>query len=253
MVIDTNRESERFVDNFDRRLMMLCESGSATYGFKSDRSDLDLRGVYVEDIENVLSLRPRKDVIDGFSDNREVDWQVFELKKFLSLLVKPNFNVFEWVYTPLQFMEFPKEIRRIADMALSQKIGSHVRGWAYHLYRMNWDDPKKCIYAIRPLMSYINLCERREFVSDITLLAPKFGFEEHVETLIKLYAEGSNTGDIVRERNVEIYDGLAFLSNQVEKDSWLPEETSVDAIDAANDFLVKTRFEGFSDKNNSDM
>ena len=244
--MDIEKESELFAIDFNKRLMMLCESGSGTYGFRSDKSDLDLRGVYVEDVEDIVSLKPPRDVIDGFSDDRDVDWQLFELKKFLSLLVKPNFNVLEWVYTPMQFMEYPKEIRKIADMALSQKLGNHVRGWAYHMYHMNWDNPKKCIYAIRPLMVYINLCERREFVSDITVLAPRFGLEEHVDTLIELYAAGSKTGDLVKERNVKVYDELAFTSNYTEKESWLPEETSKEAFEAANSFLVKMRFEEFN-------
>lgn len=247
-MVDIGKESELFSIKFDKRLLMLCESGSGTYGFKSDRSDLDLRGVYVDDLDDVLSLRRPKDVIDGFSDDRMVDWQMFELKKFLSLLVKPNFNILEWVYTPLQFIEYPKEIRKIADMSLSRKLGNHVRGWAFHMYRMDWDMPKKCIYAIRPLMVYINLCESREFVSDITVLAPMFGLEEHVGTLVELYKAGSATGEVVKEKNIEIYDNLAFISNQIEKDSWLPEETSVEAFDAANDFLIKTRLEGVDKK-----
>lgn len=242
-MIHIEREAELFTISFNKRLMMLCESGSGTYGFRSDTSDLDLRGVYVENVADIISLRPPRDVVDGFSDNREIDWQLFELKKFILLLVKPNFNVLEWVHTPLQFMSYPEEIRKIADMSLSQSLGNHVRGWAYHMYHMNWDNPKKCIYAIRPLMVYINLCERREFVSDITVLAPRFGLEDHVDTLVELYRADSKTGNIVKERNVKIYDELAFTSNQIEKDSWLPEKTSDNAFEAANDFLIKVRLE----------
>jgi len=39
-----------------------------------------------------------------------------------------------------------------------------------------------------------------------------------------------------------------MISNQIEKDSWLPENTSDEAFEAANDFLVKTRFEEFDQK-----
>ena len=242
-MIHIEREAELFTISFNKRLMMLCESGSGTYGFRSDTSDLDLRGVYVENVADIISLRPPRDVVDGFSDNREIDWQLFELKKFILLLVKPNFNVLEWVHTPLQFMSYPEEIRKIADMSLSQSLGNHVRGWAYHMYHMNWDNPKKCIYAIRPLMVYINLCERREFVSDITELEPRFGLVDHFYTLVELYRADSKTGNIVKERNVKIYDELAFTSNQIEKDSWLPEKTSDNAFEAANDFLIKVRLE----------
>jgi len=46
MNMDIKRETELFTAKFNKRLMMLCESGSGTYGFRSDTSDLDLRGVY---------------------------------------------------------------------------------------------------------------------------------------------------------------------------------------------------------------
>lgn len=242
-MIDIKKESELFIDRFDKRLILLCESGSGTYGFRSDDSDLDLRGVFVEDIDKLLSLRPPKDAIDGFSDDRMIDWQIFELKKFLGLLTKPNFNVLEWVYTPLQFIEVPQKIKEIADMSLSQKLGNHVRGWAYSIYKMDWRNPKKCLYAIRPLMSYINLCERKEFVSDITVLSPRFGLEDHVNTLIELYRSNRSANDMVRAKNLKIYEEFAENSTNIEKDSWLPDIVPDDAIHAANDFLIDVRLE----------
>lgn len=240
-MIDIEKESNKFINNFDKRLILLCESGSGTYGFRSDDSDLDLRGVFVEDIDKLLSLHPPRDTIDGFSDDRMIDWQIFELKKFLGLLTKPNFNVLEWVYTPLQVMEFPKEIREIADMALSQKLGNHVRGWAYSIYKMDWRNPKKCLYAIRPLMSYINLCERKEFVSDITILSPRFGLEDHVNTLIELYRSNRSANDMVRAKNLKIYEDFAESSNEIEKSSWLPDKTDGVVISIADEFLINAR------------
>jgi predicted nucleotidyltransferase len=240
-MIDIEKESNKFINNFDKMLILLCESGSGTYGFRSDDSDLDLRGVFVEDIDKLLSLRPPRDTIDGFSDDRMIDWQIFELKKFLGLLTKPNFNVLEWVYTPLQVMEFPKEIHEIADMSLSQKLGNHVRGWAYSIYKMDWRNPKKCLYAIRPLMSYINLCERKEFVSDITILSPRFGLEDHVDTLIELYRSNRSANDMVRAKNLKIYEDFAESSNEIEKSSWLPDKTDDIVISVADEFLINAR------------
>ena len=240
-MIDIKRESEAFVANFDKKLVLLCESGSDTYGFRSDDSDLDLRGVYVEDLDKLLSLRSPRDVIDGFSDDRMIDWQIFELRKFLGLLTKPNFNVLEWVYTPMQLMDLPKRIEDIANASLSQRLGNHVRGWAYSIYKMDWRNPKKCLYAIRPLMSYINLCERKEFVSDITILAPRFGLEDHVDTLIELYRSNKSVNGMVRSHNLGIYEDFTEISNIIESDSWLPENTPVEAVVMANEFILDTR------------
>jgi hypothetical protein len=90
-------------------------------------------------------------------------------------------------------------------------------------------------------MAYINLCERKEFVSDITILAPRFGLEDHVNTLIELYRSNRSANDMVRARNLKIYDEFAESSNEIEKESWLPEKTSVEAIEMANRFILKMR------------
>lgn len=232
---------EEFKANFDRELMLLCESGSKTYGFESETSDTDIRGVFVENTDTLLGLRKPKDTITGFSDDRMVDWQIFEVKKFLNLLIKPNFNMMEWVYTPHQYMKFPKEIRRIADLSISRKLGDHARGWAYSMYKMDWWQPKKCIYALRPLMSYINLCETGKFELNITKLSDRFDLINHIDLLITLYKEDNTVSDIGRIRNLKIYDKLVEQSNIIEKDSWLPVEPLKEAFKLANDFLISTR------------
>jgi predicted nucleotidyltransferase len=237
----TKIEINKFKANFDKELILLCESGSETYGFKSETSDTDIRGVFVENATSLLSLRPPKDSIQGFLDDRMLDWQIFELKKFLGLLIKPNFNVLEWIYTPYQYMEFAPELREIADLSLSQRLGNHARGWAYSIYKMEWQSPKKCIYAIRPLMVYINLCQTGEFESNITKLSDKFDITNHVDLLINLYRTDHKASEIVRAKTLKIYDELVAESNTIEKDSWLPVKSPQEAFDMADEFLIKNR------------
>ena len=239
----TNIEIEEFKSNFNKKLILLCESGSESYGFKSETSDTDIRGVFVEDPDTLFGLRSPQDTINGFSDDRMLDWQIFELKKFLGLLIKPNFNVLEWIHTPHQYMEFPHELREIADLSLSRKLGDHARGWAYSIYKMNWEDPKRCIYAIRPLMVYINLCESREFESNIIKLADRFDLTSHIDLLIDLYKKNRKASDIVKTKNLKIYASLVVESDIVEKNSWLPVKPPIDAFDKANKFLINTRTE----------
>jgi len=239
----TNIEIEEFKSNFNKTLILLCESGSESYGFKSETSDTDIRGVFVEDTDTLFGLRSPRDTINGFSDDRMLDWQIFELKKFLGLLIKPNFNVLEWIYTPHQYMEFPHELREIADLSLSQKLGDHARGWAYSIYKMEWSNPKKCIYALRPLMVYINLCENGRFESNIVELADRFDLTPHIDLLIDLYKTNRKTSDIVRAKNLQIYDELIEMSNRAEKNSRLPVKPPIEAFNAANRFLINTRIE----------
>ena len=236
----TDIEIEEFRENFNKKLILLCESGSGTYGFKSETSDTDIRGVFIEDNSLVLGLRKPRNTIEGFSPDRMVDWQIFELEKFLRLLIKPNFNIMEWVYTPYQYVDYPPIFMEIADLSLSQILGNHVRGWAYSIYKMNWNDPKKCIYAIRPLMVYINLCETGEFESDITKISNRFDLTDHVDTLIDLYRGNRKVSDMMRATNLRIYDDLVEESRKVEKDS-LPERPRPGAFEKANEFLIMMR------------
>jgi predicted nucleotidyltransferase len=237
----TNIEMDRFKANFDKELILLCESGSKTYGFKSERSDTDIRAVFVENTASLLSLRPPKDTIQGFSQDRMGDWQIFELKKFLGLLIKPNFNVMEWIYTPYQHMKFPKELKTIAALSISQDLGKHARGWSYSIYKMDWSDPKKCIYALRPLMVYINLCETGKFESNITKLSDRFNITDHIDLLISLYRTNHKASDVVRAKTLNLYDELVATSEIIEKDSWLPIKPPQRAFDMANEFLIKVR------------
>lgn len=236
-----NIEMDKFRASFDKELVLFCESGSETYGFKSETSDTDIRGIFVENTINLLSMRPPKDIIQGFSDDRMLDWQIFELRKFLGLLIKPNFNVLEWIYTPYQYMPVPPELKAIADLSLSRRLGNHARGWAYSIYRMEWKNPKKCIYAIRPLMVYINLCRTGEFESNVTKLSDKFDLTGHVDLLIDLYRTDHKASDIVRAKTLKIYDELVIESNDVEIDSWLPDKAPQEAFDMADEFLMKNR------------
>lgn len=237
----TNKEIEKFKANFDRELILLCESGSESYGFKSETSDTDIRGVFVENTGTLLGLHKPKDTLNGFSEDRMADWQIFEVKKFLNLLIKPNFNVMEWIYTPHQYVKFPPEFREIADLSQSQKLGNHARGWAYSIYKMKWENPKKCIYAIRPLMVYINLCETGKFESNITKLSDRFDIMDHVDLLIDLYRTNHKASEIVRAKTLKIYDNLVAESNIIEKDSWLPVRPPREAFEMANEFLVSLR------------
>lgn len=238
--MDDKLEVSKFMGAFPKKLFYLCESGSGTYGFRTPDSDLDLRGVFIEETVNILKLRKPRDVIDGFSKDRTVDWQIFELEKFFGLLVKSNFNILEWVFTPIKYYDGTDGMfEDIAKKSMSKRMGNHVRGWAYSIYKMDWGQPKKCLYAIRPLMCYINLMERKEFISDINKLAIRIGWRDHVDTLIDLHKRKLNASTHLIEENLKIYDKLSKLSMEIEKTSWLPDAPQSE--DMVNQMLIQTR------------
>ena len=85
-------------------IIYAVEAGSRAWGIESEDSDYDIRFIFIhKDHKKYLSLKPVKDVIDGFSDDRIYDWQGFDITKALRLLSQMNPSVAEWVYSPIVY------------------------------------------------------------------------------------------------------------------------------------------------------
>ena len=73
-----------------KNIIFLAVSGSRSYGTSNDNSDLDLRGVAIENTKYLLGL-------DSFKqyEERETDTVIYGLKKFVRLLTNANPNTLE--------------------------------------------------------------------------------------------------------------------------------------------------------------
>lgn len=235
-----NKDLKSFVDEFDYNFLFVSESGSRAYGFADDSSDIDLRGVFIDDIVDLFSLNCPKTALDG--EIGDIDYQFDSLGKFLGLLLKSNFNRIEWFYSPhkivpLKFKQL--EMTEIVEGCLSTKMGNHVRGWAYSMYNMNWDNPKKCLYAIRPLMVYINVCETGEFESNIRKLVGQDRFKKYraqVNGLINMKENRKSVPETYKAINKKIYDELVKKSYEVEKEAKLFEKPPEQMWNLANEY-----------------
>ena len=87
------------------RIIYAIEAGSRAWGMESKDSDYDIRFVYIHsDPKKYLSLRPLKETIDGFSEDRLYDWQGWDITKTLRLINKMNPSIVEWLYSPITYM-----------------------------------------------------------------------------------------------------------------------------------------------------
>ncbi len=89
-----------------------CVVGSRAFGLDDEKSDTDLRGIYLPPADLHWSMYGVPEQIEN-KDNEECYW---ELQKFLVLALKANPNMLECLNTPL--IEFKNEI---ADELLSIK------------------------------------------------------------------------------------------------------------------------------------
>src|SRR2546423_15562250 len=75
-------------------LVFATISGAHLYGFPSPDSDYDLRGMHVLPIEEVVRLRPARELetitISNEVEGLEMDLVTHDVRKFFALLLKKN-------------------------------------------------------------------------------------------------------------------------------------------------------------------
>ncbi|KAA3624027.1 MAG: nucleotidyltransferase domain-containing protein, partial [Bacteroidetes bacterium] len=99
-------------------ILLACETGSRAWGFPSPDSDFDVRIIYKHEKDWYLSLAEKKDTIDIFLDNNEIDISGWDLRKSLRLLWKSNPPLLERIQSPIIYksdQEFVVGITAIAQ------------------------------------------------------------------------------------------------------------------------------------------
>lgn len=142
------------------RILYACESGSRAWGFPSPDSDYDVRFLYAKPLDWYLQLNTPKDVI-----NQEIDALLdisgWEIRKCMQLMVKSNASPFEWMQSPIIYLEQPEFLTSFRHLAKDcfSPIASihHYLGLAkkYHA-AINTNTPAKLkswFYALRASLS----------------------------------------------------------------------------------------------------
>lgn len=140
------------------RIPWAIESGSRAWGFPSPDSDYDCRFLYIRPVDDYLGLRRRRDVIETPLDH-VFDVNGWDLRKALSLLVKGNATVGEWLRSPIVYrgdVAVRDALLAVADDVVDR--AGLVRHYL-HVARNNLDlldrtgQLKKFLYALRPALT----------------------------------------------------------------------------------------------------
>ncbi len=155
---------------FGVEIFYACESGSRAWDFASPDSDYDARFLYRHPRDWYLSLSEQRDVIETPIEG-VYDVNGWDLRKALRLALKGNPVLFEWLSSPIRYLERPlaagfrdiafsvfdpvKAYRHYLSMARGQRrtylMGETVR-------------QKKYFYAVRPLLACQYLLAERKVV-----------------------------------------------------------------------------------------
>ena len=161
------------------RVLFAVESGSRAWRCSAPDSDYDARFVYVNDINWYLSLvgRPR-DVIENPFDGRwaltpadeavPMDLNGWELRKALSLLLKGNRTIADWLMSPIRYLwsGHADYLRELCDACYSpvvarySYIGLLESTHQKYIHRKEQVRLKKYVYAIRPALA-LQWCRQR--------------------------------------------------------------------------------------------
>ena len=110
------------------RVLYACESGSRAWGFASPDSDYDVRFVYVRQLDGYLSLAPVRDVIEVMCPQENIDLAGWDLRKALPLFAKSNPSFYEWLGSPVVYIEdraLMGEIRQLEGSCFNPKASFH--------------------------------------------------------------------------------------------------------------------------------
>ncbi len=199
------------------RLLLAIESGSRAWGFPSPDSDYDVRFIYVRDRSDYISLLPGRDVIERpIIDDLDVNG--WDIRKALSLLLKHNAVVTEWINSPIRYLPDDPVITQISEIA---DRFFDPRGYALHYAslgqnnRDRWDlsadgiPVKRYFYALRPALSVralrLNPDKRPPMRLQDLMIASALSADlaSEIEHLVDLKSQTREAGVIKRSSLIE--------------------------------------------------
>lgn len=142
------------------RVLFAAESGSRAWGFASPDSDYDVRFIHVHALDWYLCVSEERDVVEAMLP-RDLDLSGWELRKALRLFASGNQALFEWLDSPIVYLEdatFAARLRALVPQyfrpakALFHYLGTARTTWRDHLVQPEVR-LKKVFYALRPLLA----------------------------------------------------------------------------------------------------
>ena len=260
---------------YNVKIIFAVDNGSNAYGIASKNSDIDLRFLYVETIENYLRLGREKDVIEIIDKENNIEYKGFSLDKFLKLLSKSNPSILEELNSPISYLEknkFERIVNEIKELSIEffsmKRCLFHYTGNAVNdlkkiketLIKVELDNKKsfvklmvkKVLSVFRALLvcEYI-INEKRypitsnfTFLMDNSLTIKKVKFDETItvyellKELISLKKECVGYFVIEKEK---FENFLEFINNSIDEYRDIANELKDKAIDfkKINDYYIK--------------
>lgn len=233
------------------QLLFATVSGAHLYGFPSRNSDVDLRGVHLLPLQEVVGLRTGPETLTHTwtEDGIEIDLVTHDAAKFFRLLLRRNGYVLEQVLSPLQVVTNDDHIELcdIARQCITRNHAHHYRGFA----RTQWDlygktrELKPLLYTFRVLLTGIWLMQTGEVEASLPALLAKANAPKYVDDLIVRKEVDEHERVAETEPSFETLaadvDDLHRELDEASTRSPLPQSPPQDVAIALHDLLLRLR------------
>jgi uncharacterized protein len=154
------KEIKRLEEENEVKVLFAIEAGSRAWGVSSEKSDYDVRFVYIHRIEWYLSIDEKRDVLELPTD-KVLDMNGWDLQKALRLYRKSNPQFLEWLSSDIVYNEAYKTLEKLRGV--KERVFSPVT--CFHHYfsmaRRNFKSldtskevkVKKYLNVLRPLLA----------------------------------------------------------------------------------------------------
>lgn len=210
---------------FGVKILYAVEAGSRAWGYGSDKSDYDIRFIYVHPVRHYLSLQHTKDVIE-VEVNNQMEFVGWDVKKALSLLHKSNPSILEWLTEENIYSEHEVvwKVRNLAERGFSRyKVLHHYISMAKkNINTKSLTDVKYHLNVIRPFLSCLWLEQFHSFPPNHICLVMKHldlenQIKKDIEKVLNMKKQGINEMDDYGFQPMvkQIDQKLTELKNQI--------------------------------------
>lgn len=230
------------------KMIYLTISGSHLYGFPSKDSDIDYRGCFIANTNEILGLKTPKDVIETILGNKEI--VLFELKKEIGLALSGNCNVLEHINsTPILRTAEYLEMKRLINNAFGKRgLYNSYKGMATFNYKkfilQGRNTVKKYLYVFRGLMAGIYVLQTGIIQPNIAILNEYFKFPE-IKKLIQLKMSGIEVEPVPEELDIgQLENRINYLFEKIDEayiKSKIPEIPTEEDVNKIDEFLKSVR------------
>ncbi|SCL26354.1 nucleotidyltransferase domain-containing protein [Micromonospora inyonensis] len=216
-------------------LLFATVSGAHLYGFPSRDSDVDLRGVHLLPVADLVALGEPAETRAAMwhRDGVELDLVTHDLRKFARLMLRRNGYVLEQLLSPLVVRTSPVHaaLVELAPAVLTRHHGHHYRGFAATQRRLfeRAGELKPLLYTFRALLTGVHLMQTGRVEAHLPTLLDAERAPAYLADLVaaKRTAEHGPLGDLVPPDVLAgDLDALTARLERAQQDSALPDQPS---------------------------